>query len=210
MRMEQTFVQFSNRTVMSAMLGAAGWLALAAPLPASAAPAGEVQLAALSGPTLAETVAASFSRAAEASARADSKALASELQQIAATGARPLGGDGAGSDPVARWRTMALADKTAPMRGSPLGPGYRAGQVDPGSQERFEQLFLSGRKASIALSSPGNAPLALIVLDANLKPVCAAQDARLACHWMPLFTQRYTIEVRNKGARTADYFLVVE
>lgn len=206
MTMKVHFRAFSSRA--RAICGVAGSvIALGVTAAAHAAPAGEVLLAEPDTPSLAETVAAAFSRAAQASARADNAQLAIELRQIAAIGARPLAVDG---DPVGNWRTLARMDSVSPMRGSPLGPGYRAGQVDAGSQERFEQLFLSGRKASIALSSPGNAPLALTVLDANRKPVCETRDARLACHWMPLFTQRYTIEVRNKGAQTADYFLVVE
>ncbi|GGY99963.1 hypothetical protein [Novosphingobium colocasiae] len=205
MSMNKDFTASPSRR--RAVRGATAAILLAVAGAAQAAPAGEVPLAAPGAPSLAEMVAAAFSRAALASARGDDAQLSVELRQIAAIGARPLVVD---ADPVRNWRTLARMDSVAPMRGSPLGPGYRAGQVDPGSQERFEQLFLSGRKASIALSSPGNAPLALTVLDANRKPVCEARDARLACHWMPLFTQRYTIEVRNKGAQTADYFLVVE
>ena len=31
-----------------------------------------------------------------------------------------------------------------------------------------------------------------------------------ACRWVPLFTQRYTIEVANLGQEDARYFLVVD
>jgi hypothetical protein len=158
-------------------------------------------------PETGEEVAAALARAQEAQAHPRHEGLAEALAVIAASGARPLPG-WSGIDPVPGWRAQ-VPDGHAPLRGSPLGPGYRSGQVPGGRSDSFEQLFLSGRKASVALSAPGNAPLSLRVLDAGHNPVCTADDRR-ACRWVPLFTQRYLIEVRNGGSRVADYFLVVD
>ncbi|MPS67579.1 MAG: hypothetical protein E2586_03685 [Novosphingobium sp.] len=156
-----------------------------------------------------ERVATALAAAQDAQGRADQNALSDALRIIDRSGARPLE-DWNGPDPVPAWRAL-LPDRAAvPLRGSPLGPGYRSGQVRPGKSESFQQVFLSGRKASIALSSPGGAPLSLRVVDADRKQVCVSETARQACRWVPIFTQRYVIEVRNSGESQASYFLVVE
>jgi len=156
-----------------------------------------------------ERVALALASAQSAQARSDRDELARALGVIGRAGARPLD-DWHGADPVPAWRALVPENVSTPMRGSPLGPGYRTGQVSAGRSDSFEQVFLSGKKASIALSTPGDTPLSLQVLDADRKPVCSTGDARRACRWVPLFTQRYVIEVRNSGNRVADYFLVVE
>ncbi|KHK92333.1 hypothetical protein [Novosphingobium malaysiense] len=179
--------------------------------------AGLTVLAVVSGPAvgaqdathgIGEKVALALSSAQAAQANRNHKALASALAVIDRSGAHPLV-DWDGADPVPRWRTL-LAATAPPMRGSPLGPGYRSGQILAGHSEAFEQVFLSGQKASIALSTPGNAPISLRVLDSDHRPVCIMSNRNRTCHWVPMFTQRYTIEVRNPGDREAEYFLVVE
>lgn len=83
--------------------------------------------------------------------------------------------------------------------------------LNPGERETFNQLFLSGTGASIALSAPTGDRLALKVLDPQAKPICTDETGKGAlCHWVPLFTQRYTIEVTNLGKDDARYFLVVQ
>ena len=43
------------------------------------------------------------------------------------------------------------------------------------------------------------------------KPICEDGTGRGGlCKWVPLFTQRYTIEVANIGKGDARYFLVVQ
>lgn len=159
-------------------------------------------------PDVNERVALALSSAQSAQGRADNEGLARALGVIERAGARPLDG-WQGEDPVPAWRAL-VPNEQAPLRGSPLGPGYRTGKAQPGTSDSFEQVFLSGKKASIALSTPGDTPVTLQVLDAERRPVCSTADARRACRWIPLFTQRYVIEVRNAGSRAAEYFLVVE
>ena len=161
-----------------------------------------------SAPDANEQIAQALADAHVASASGDAGRLSQAVSLIERSGARPAEGWN-GSDPVPAWRDR-LGPDTRPMRGSPLGPGYRCGQLIGGASERFDQVFLSGRKAKIALSTPGNAPVALRVFDADRKPVCSTSTMHRACNWIPMFTQRYTIEVVNTGPRDADYFLVVD
>jgi hypothetical protein len=183
-----------GRTVLAVVIGTA---VLAAPTSAQD-----------EAPALGERVALALSSAQTAQTHSDPAALAQALAVIERSGARPLG-DWKGEDPVPAWRAL-VPESPSPLRGSPLGPGYRTGKAPPGRSDSFEQVFLSGKKASIALSTPSDTPLTLQVLDADRRPVCTTADARRACRWVPLFTQRYVIEVRNGGNRVAEYFLVVE
>ena len=59
------------------------------------------------------------------------------------------------SPELARWR--AAAAQEPPLRGPALGPGYRSGQLPAGRSEQLEQVFLSGKRASVALSAPSGA-----------------------------------------------------
>lgn len=187
----------ARSTVMAATVAAA--VALATAVPSGAQDA---------APGIGERVALALASAQVAQGLPGHDGLAEALGVIARSGARPLDG-WQGDDPVPVWRSLVPVD-ASPLRGSPLGPGYRTGKAQPGRSESFEQVFLSGKRASIALSTPGDSPVTLQVLDADRRPVCNTADARRACRWIPLFTQRYVIEVRNSGNRAADYFLVVE
>lgn len=186
------------RSLALALLASLGGCAQGAPPASSAAAPFD----------LPSTVADAFARAHLAEARGDRAALAAALGVIDRSGAKPAA-DWSGEDPVQRWRALA-PDTAPPLRGSPLGPGYRCGALPAGRSDSFEQVFLSGQRAKIALSSPGNAPLTLRVVDANQRAVCATGNAQRACNWIPVFTQRYRIEVTNRGANRADYFLVVQ
>lgn len=147
--------------------------------------------------------------AADAEARGDTKTLARAVQVIDGSGSRPL--EASPSDPVPAWRDAARGEASPPYRGRPLGPGYRSGKLGVGGRESFSQLFLSGTGATIALSAPTGDKLALRVLDPQARPICTDESGRGGlCKWVPLFTQRYTIEVMNRGAGDARYFLVVQ
>jgi hypothetical protein len=160
-----------------------------------------------------ERVAMALTTAEQAAQKAgsstDRTALADALRVIERSGARPMEG-WTGTDPVPAWRALVPGATGVALRGSALGPGYRSGQIGAGQSDKFQQVFLSGRKASIALSTVGGEPLSLRVIDAAQKPVCVADAQRRACRWVPIFTQRYMIEVRNGGQSQANYFLVVD
>lgn len=174
-------------------------LAACAPAPAqvAAAPA-----------TRAERIAAALEAAAASDAAGDSAGIARALQVVEASGARPL--PESLDDPVPAWRARA-GELLPPLRGRPLGPGYRSGRIAAGGRDSFAQLFLSGTASVIAVSAPTGDRIALRVRDQKDQPVCQRDGTQGgACRWVPLFTQRYTIEVSNLGAGDARYFLVIE
>lgn len=145
---------------------------------------------------------------ADRAARADNDdALAGPLATIMALGAHPI--DDAAQSTLALWQTKAPA-KGPPLRGRTLGPGYRHGTLNAGGDLRIEQTFLSGQKASIALSSPDAAELRLQVIDGTSQAVCQHTAARPSCEWVPMFTQRHLIHVINPGRRKARFYLVVD
>ncbi|HMO67501.1 MAG TPA: hypothetical protein PKE25_02355 [Novosphingobium sp.] len=156
----------------------------------------------------AERLAQSLLQASEASQTGDRTTLARAVTRIDQAGARPL--PEAPEDPLPGWRAEAGAS-APPLRGSALGPGYRSGRIARGERERFAQLFLSGTASTIALSAPNGDRVELEVRDPQDRPVCRRVAGQVgACRWVPLFTQRYTIEVANLGEADARYFLVVE
>lgn len=158
--------------------------------------------------TRAERVAEALSAAASADAANDTAGLARAMRVIEVTGAKPL--EENAEDPVPAWLERT-ADARPPYRGRPLGPGYRSGRITGGGRDSFAQLFLSGTASTIALSAPTGDRLALKVFDKDARPVCERQATQPgACRWVPLFTQRYTIEVQNLGKADARYFLVIE
>ena len=95
------------------------------------------------------------------------------------------------------------------MRGRPLGPGFRSGSLPPGESEQLEQVFLSGKRASVALSAPSGARLKLEVADRSQEAVCGKEGNPTHCQWVPLFTDRYRIRIVNPGRTEVRYFLVV-
>ena len=109
---------------------------------------------------------------------------------------------------MGEWR-QAVA-QNPPMRGRPLGPGFRSGRLSPGSSELLEQVFLSGKRASVALTAPNNARLTLEVQDRREAEVCGREGNPSHCQWVPLFTDRYRIRIANPGPAAVKYFLVVE
>lgn len=175
---------------------------LAAPSSTLAADAGPVQ-----------KLAAALASADQAEAAGDTDALSRAVRIIDGLGGHPLAdlklAEASSNDPLPAWRAQTYGDEI-PMRGRPLGPGYRKGTVGAGGAERIEQLFLSGQRANVALSGPGKARLELKVEDAKNSSVCARGIAPSHCDWVPIFTQRYVIEITNPGDKPAHYFLVVE
>jgi hypothetical protein len=152
-------------------------------------------------------LAAALAAAEVAAVAGDRPALVRALADIEALGGRPE--DPAGEALLAAWRETS-GTTPIPLRGRTLGRGYRSGTITPGSQMVIAQTFLSGQKASIAVSAVDGKPLGLNVLDGKDQPVCREQSQRASCSWVPLFTQRHTIQVRNPGPREVRYYLVID
>lgn len=152
-------------------------------------------------------LAAALAAADVAAATGDRPALVRALADIEALGGRP--DDAAGEAQLAAWQAKSGAP-SIPLRGRTLGRGYRSGTITAGSNMVIAQTFLSGQKASIAVSVADGKALGLSVLDGKDKPVCREQAQRASCSWVPLFTQRHTIQVRNPGPREVRYYLVID
>lgn len=161
-------------------------------------------------PSLADQVAAALARADVAARKGDRSGLSRALIELDVAGAHPL--EATAPDPVVAWRSRAMPAKVV-LRGRALGPAYRSGRLAGNTRDSLAQLFLSGRDASVALSAPEGGRLAMTVRDKDERPVCRGETgsfARNGCRWVPLYTQRYTIEVTNLGARDTTYFLVID
>ena len=190
------------------LIVAQGCVGTPAPVDISAAPAvnASVQPAANRAEQLARLLATAdqLSRAA----RPDKKALAGTLLSIEELGAAPLA-DFAG-DPVPAWRASVQSeiDKTPPFRGRVLGAAYRLGWIGGASTLRMEQLFLGGKSATVAMSVSPASPVSLQIIDADQKTICTA-NAGNSCVWMPQYTRRYTIEVKNLSDDKARYYLAL-
>lgn len=114
-------------------------------------------------------------------------------------------------DPVSVWRAQALANGYSPLpfRGRALGPAYRSGWIEPGANKALDQLFLAGETAQISLSNSARAPMALTISDPQAKIICQQDGLPPGrCQWVSLFTQRYRIELHNRGQKRLRYFLV--
>ncbi len=186
----------------------AAWLPLLAGLlsVAGCATSGEPLAIAAEGPASdAERLALALAAADEAFARDDKTQLTAALRRIDALDATPLDEN---ATELTQWRQAA--DLTPPTRGRPLGPGFRSGEISPGRSEQLEQVFLSGERASIALSSPSKAQLTLEVHNRREEPVCDARRGSNHCQWVPIFTDRYRIRIVNSGQTAVRYFLVIE
>lgn len=196
----------TRRSASSAMMGllALGMLASCGP---AATREGLAQPKSLSSASSAMRLADALAQADVAGRTGDDATLALPLATIAALGARPL--DDAARSALALWQER-VPDHGPPMRGRTLGPGYRHGMLNAGGDILIEQTFLSGQKASIALSSPDAAQLRLQVIDGASQPICQHTAVRPSCEWVPMFTQRHQIHVINPGRRKARFYLVVD
>jgi hypothetical protein len=157
--------------------------------------------------TPAGKLASSLVAADAAAADRDPRALAQALARIDGHGAKPL--DVASSKLLAQWHRM-VDPANPPMRGPALGPGFRSGALPAGKRTAIEQTFLSGRKATIAVSVAGRAGVRLEVRGGRDQSICSEEGARNRCQWIPTFTERHRIELSNPGESTVRYYLVIE
>ncbi|MGX7896521.1 hypothetical protein [Tsuneonella sp. HG222] len=170
----------------------------------AAGPAGTFVLPSPSGDALTDS--ALLLAAGEAAP--DAAARAPVLARLDAAGVRPL--PDAGDDPLGQWRREAAAAGTGEVyRGRALGPAYRRARLAPGETVRLEQIFLAGERAEIAAAANGGTALTLSVRDRKDAAVCSAPFAPAArCRWLPMFTERYAIELANNGKAAASVYLV--
>ena len=112
--------------------------------------------------------------------------------------------------------TLKVLDRRLPDDGAkpaddPFGGGlgargYQRGWIEAGAALTLEQLFLAGQPATVALIGGDDAPLALTVVEPGAGRSC--RSAR-GCRWLPEYSQRYAITLRNPGGARVRYVLVV-
>lgn len=153
----------------------------------------------------ADMLAYQLDAAARADATDDLAALRAALVRIDELGAKPS--DDASAAQLAGWR--ARLPDLPPMRGRTLGPGYRSGVLGGGRQLTLEQTFLAGQSAAVAFSTSSGRRLELEIRN-NGGAVCSETGERRACRWIPTFSTRHAIALRNPGRERVRYFLVID
>ena len=119
--------------------------------------------------------------------------------------------EGEAEDPLAAWRAeAAAAGAEGPVyRGRALGPAYRRARIAPGARMQIEQIFYAGERAEIAAQSQGGQPVALEIRNPRTGKVCIAELApKASCAWLPLFTERFSIELVNRSREQASVYIV--
>lgn len=149
-----------------------------------------------------------------AHASGDHAALLAAARNLQLLGAHPAEGQ---DDLATLWGQEAQQNGAAPTgpayRGRALGPAYRRGSLEAGGRMTLRQLFLAGQRAQISVAGSAGSAAALSVRVRNAeggtlcaKPVAGSQTD---CAWLPLFTERYAIEIENGGSAPASFYLVI-
>ena len=123
---------------------------------------------------------------------------------LAASGARPLDD---GPDLAVAWAKGR--NRTPVYRERALGPAYKRVTIGSGAVMRFGQTFLAGRQARVAVVPDKSARIDLAVSDEDGAAQCTAPRAG-RCDWVPLWTTRFQIELKNPGPAPASYYIIVE
>jgi len=132
--------------------------------------------------------------------------------QLSSLGAHPA--DDAEADRaqtyLAEARNRGFANETPPFRGRLLGPAYKSGTLAPGEASETSQLFLAGEQAEVVAIPVDATDLQLEIVEGEGERNCTPPptSARSVCRWIPVFTSRYHIRVRNTGNRASEFFLV--
>lgn len=158
--------------------------------------------------TSTERLANDLSEADTAFERGDPEALAQRLRSIELAGAKPA--NAGGEQELQAWRGSVSQEMPA-MRGRVLGPAYLSGTLAPGALVDTEQLLMGGKSVSIAAGTAPREGVHLRIARADGKTVCEQSPAHAReCRFVPTYTQRYRIELRNSGKRDARYHIVFD
>lgn len=142
----------------------------------------------------------------------DAEALRTAAQTLESLGARPDADQQ--EDLSRRWGEQAsLIDPSTPLpayRGRALGPSYKKGMVSSLSTVSTEQIFLAGKKASVALVPVSFKPISISISDGQGKNICSriTESKPANCEWLPLFTERYRINIHTSASQPVIYYLV--
>lgn len=187
------------------ILSALAWLAGCA-APGGVEPAVPVQ--AVAPADRAERVAEALVLAARAERAQDPATLAQAAARLERLGAKP--DTAADQAAMGRWLASLPAD-AQPMRGRALGPAYRSAALASGATTQLNQTFLGGRSAQIVLRVSRGPTPKLVVRDQSARPVCKpVTDDPVKCRWVPLYTQRHSIEIVNTGPQVSEFYIVFD
>ncbi|HMI19810.1 MAG TPA: hypothetical protein VK533_09715 [Sphingomonas sp.] len=174
---------------------------------------GLLVIALLAGPVAADQPTDAFSRTVaglrngSAAATAHDRArLGAAVRLLEASGAHPMDGD---DDLVKSWRARVGVAPAPAYRDRALGPAYRHIVLARAATMHFEQTFLAGQRARIAVVPIRRAAARLQVEDDDGHRVCAAA-ATGGCDWVPVWTTRFRVDVVNTGTRDAEYIVVIQ
>ncbi len=148
----------------------------------------------------------------QAEKNADANALRIAAETLEGVGAKPEKDQR--DDLSRRWSEQAkLIDPsiTLPVyRGRALGPSYYKGVLSPVSSTSTSQIFLAGKKASVALVPVSNKPMSINIYDGRGKNICTrSTELKPAnCQWLPLYTERYRIDINTSANQSVTYYLV--
>jgi hypothetical protein len=108
------------------------------------------------------------------------------------------------------WRAKGRSKRAAPpaYRERVLGPGYRLVVLPSGGSAQFDQIFLAGQRARIAVVPLERGGFGLAVRDED-GPVCVVPVNSSACDWIPVATSRVRIELKNRATAKASFYIVV-
>lgn len=168
---------------------------------AAPAPAAEV------APGRAERVAEALLMAEQAERAGDTAALVQAARRLDRLGAAPQ--TEADEADLGRW-IASLPGDAPPMRGRALGPAYRSAALDPGGRTQLNQTFLGGRSAQIVVRVSRGPTPRLVVRDQADRQVCKADDDPVKCRWVPIYTQRHSIEIVNTGPQMSEFYIVFD
>ncbi len=146
---------------------------------------------------------------AAAEKAADARERDPLLARLDALGVKAV--EDAADDPLAGWRAEAAAmgAERPVYRGRALGPAYRRARIAPGETMAIEQIFYAGQRAEIAAQSNGGQPVALAIRNQRTEEVCKTElSPRASCRWLPLFTERFSIELVNRSREGASVYIV--
>lgn len=148
-----------------------------------------------------------------ARASGDYVALLQAAQMLQTLGAVPAEGQ---DDLAALWMMEAHRNgvvSALAYRGRALGPAYRRSSLAAGGRFNLRQLFLAGQSARISVAVAGGAPglLSIRVRDGAGGTLCdkAVGAPQVDCAWLPLFTDRYAIELVNGGSAPVSFYLII-
>ena len=149
-----------------------------------------------------------LSSGSRAVTRGDRVTLVASAKALVESGATPQAGE---KDIARSWLERAHAKVPhATYRDRPLGPGYRTIGLPRGASAHFDQVFLAGQRARVAVVPLRPARFTMKIVDDAQQNVCDASSPRALCDWVPSFTTRFGIEVRNAGSAPASFVVVVQ